>query len=252
MADEPRSVSAARPAATILLLRDDPLEVLMVRRNDAAFFASALVFPGGLVEAEDGSEAWLPHVTGGEGLNAEERALRIAAIRETFEEAAILIADDVADRHLPAAAADAAAFRALVAGSGGRLDLSRVQHFGHWVTPEGSPKRFDTHFFLARAPAGQEAICDGGETVSLEWVRPVDALARADAGERSILFPTRMNLRRLAESPDVDHAIAAAAARPRFTVRPRVEKRPDGMAVIIPEEAGYGVTEDFHPRPPKR
>jgi len=140
----------------------------------------------------------------------------------------------------------------LVAATGGKLPLGALAHFGHWITPEGPPKRFDTHFFLAEAPAGQEATCDGGETVALEWVTPCDVLARAADGDLSILFPTRMNLKRLAESETVAEAIAAARARPRFTVMPRPERREGGTAVVIPAEAGYGVTEHFHPHPPRK
>ena len=79
-----------RPSATILLLRDDPFEVLMVRRSNSGLFASALVFPGGLVEPEDRDEAWLPLLLCAEGLDADARAHRIAALREMWEEAAIL------------------------------------------------------------------------------------------------------------------------------------------------------------------
>ena len=92
-------------------------------------------------------------------------------------------------------------------------------------------------------------MCDGGETVALEWVAPCDVLTRAADGDLSILFPTRMNLKRLAESGTVADAVAAARMRPRFTVRPRPEKREGGVAVVIPAEAGYGETEDFRPRP---
>jgi hypothetical protein len=89
-------------------------------------------------------------------------------------------------------------------------------------------------------------LCDGGETVALEWVAPRDALDRAAAGERSILFPTRLNLKRLAESGDVASAVAGARARVPFTVLPRAERRKGGTVVFIPAEAGYGETENFY------
>lgn len=238
----------ARPAATILLLRDDPFEVLMVRRHAKTFFSSALVFPGGMVDADDRSEEWLPLVEGAETLDEDERALRIAAIRETFEEVSILLARlPDGDCASPCETPTTAHFRHVVRASGGKLMLGELAHFGHWVTPDDSPRRYDTHFFLAGAPLGQEAVCDGGETVALEWVTPSEALARADAGERAIMFPTRLNLLRLAESADARAALSTAAQRPPFTVHPRVEVREGGAAVVIPHEAGYGVTEDFHP-----
>jgi hypothetical protein len=91
--------------------------------------------------------------------------------------------------------------------------------------------------------------------VDFEWVEPKAAVARAEAGEQTIIFPTLMNLRRLAESADVASAISATHTRPVFTVLPRVEKRPTGYAVVIPEEAGYGITEFAAPevagRPPE-
>lgn len=239
-----------RPSASLLLVRDDPFEVLMVQRAEDAFFPAALVFPGGVVDDSDRDEAWLPLLSSADGLGTEERALRIAALRETFEESALFIAQDQRGTPLPPPSGCAIAeFRALVAASGGRLSLETLVPFGHWITPVGSPRRYDTHFFLCAAPDGQEAVCDGGETVALEWVRPAVALARADACERSILFPTRMNLRRLAESETVADALAAARARPLFTVEPQAERRADGIAMLIPAEAGYGVTEELRPLP---
>jgi len=246
-----RAPVVPRPAATILVLRDDPFEVLMVRRHGNGQFASALVFPGGLVDPSDRDAAWAPLLDGAEGLDADERALGIAAFRETFEETALLLARDAHGAPVGCHSAERSDFRAVVAASGGKLPLGALAHFGHWITPEGPPKRFDTHFFLTEAPAGQEAICDGGETVALEWVAPRDVLARAADGDLSILFPTRMNLKRLAESSTVADAIAAARARPRFTVLPRPERREGGTAVVIPAEAGYGETEHFHPHPPR-
>lgn len=242
-----RPIVTPRPAATVLLLRDDPLEVLMIRRHPEQYFASALVFPGGTVDESDRSDDWLPLVVGGAALSVEERALRIAAFRETFEETSILLARNDAGRHVACTAPDREDFRQVVAQSRGKLHLDDLAHFGHWITPERAPKRFDTHFFLAAAPADQEAQCDGGEAVALEWNRPMDVLARAEAGEASILFPTRMNLRLLARNDGAQVAIGDARERPVITVLPRTEKRAAGMAVITPAEAGYGETEDFHP-----
>ncbi|MDR3389648.1 MAG: NUDIX domain-containing protein [Rudaea sp.] len=249
---EQRAPGVPRPAATILVLRDDPFEVLMVRRHNNGQFASALVFPGGLVSPSDHDETWAPLLDGAQGLESEERALAIAAFRETFEEAALLLARDADGRPVGCHSAERSDFRQVVEASGGKLPIGALAHFGHWITPEGAPKRFDTHFFLAEAPAGQEAICDGGETVALEWAEPRDVLARAADGDLSILFPTRMNLKRLAESTSVAEAIAAAKARPRFTVLPRTEKREGGIAVVIRAEAGYGETENFHPHQPHK
>ncbi len=242
----PRSVEP-RLAATILVLRDDPFQVLMVRRHDSGMFASALVFPGGVREDADRDPAWLDLIDDSEMFDNDARALRIAAYRETFEETALLLAQDADGNAVPCRSQNLSDFRTVVTDSGGKLRIGALAHFGHWITPEISPKRFDTHFFLCRAPAGQDALCDGGETVALEWVSPLDALARAAAGERSILFPTRLNLKRLAESDSVASAMAAARNRVPFTVLPRPERREGGTLVVIPAEAGYGETENFYP-----
>lgn len=241
-----RPVAEPRLAATILVVRDDPFEVLMVRRHAAQTFASALVFPGGLVDDKDRDDDWLPLLAGGDGFDREQRALRIAAFRETYEETSLLLARTGDGLHVACPQGASGDFRSIVAASGGLLWLDDLVPFGHWITPEGAPKRFDTHFFLAHAPQGQEAICDGGEAVELEWAAPQDIVALAAAEERSILFPTRMNLLRLAESPHAEAAMDAARSRPIFTVLPRVERREGGMAVTIPAEAGYGETENFH------
>jgi 8-oxo-dGTP pyrophosphatase MutT (NUDIX family) len=240
-----------RLAATVLILRDDPLRVLMVRRtarqNDA--FSSALVFPGGVVDPGDRSEAWLDRLDGADGLSAEDRAVRIAGIRETFEEAGIILADRTDPDIIPGApcASSDKDFMAYCRANMLRLPLQQLIHFAHWITPEANPRRFDTHFFLCRMPPDAEAVCDGQETVSLEWAAPTDLLDRAAAEPGSIPFPTRMNLKRLAESSSVAEALAAAATRTRFTVRPRAERRDGRTVILIPAEAGYGVTEDWRP-----
>jgi 8-oxo-dGTP pyrophosphatase MutT (NUDIX family) len=233
------SILTPAPAATVLLVRDNPFEVLMVRRRSSSFYSSALVFPGGVVETSDRSTEWLPMVRGAEGLDEMQRALRIAACRETHEEAGIVMSSGV----VQGALAPGQTFLELVRARGATLDLGGVCPFGHWVTPKEAPKRFDTYFFLCRAPEGAEPVSDGDETVSVEWVEPKHAVARAEAGEHSILFPTLMNLMRLAESTDVESSLAAARVRPIFTVMPRLMQRDGRTFVTIPEEAGYGVTE---------
>jgi 8-oxo-dGTP pyrophosphatase MutT (NUDIX family) len=233
-----------RSAATILLLRDDPFQVLMVRRRRGGTFSDALVFPGGLIEESDGDAAWLPHLDGVSGLDGEARALRVGAVRETFEEASILIARGRDSAPLPPGPPnDGSAFRDLVARRGARLALNELHPFGRWVTPVVEPRRFDATFFLCRAPDGQLARHDDGETVGFEWAAPVELLERAAAGERSLLFPTLMNLRRLAESADTGSALAAADARRVVRTEPIARRDGDRVVLTIPEEAGYGVTE---------
>lgn len=233
-----------RPAATVLLLRDDPFQVLMVRRRQGGTFSNALVFPGGVIEASDGDAAWLPHLVGASDLEPDARAVRVGALRETFEEASILVARLPDGSPLPPGPPnDGSPFRELVARRGARLAVDELHPFGRWVTPVVEPRRFDATFFLCRAPEGQLARQDDGETVGFEWASPAELLDRAAAGERSLLFPTLMNLRRLAESADAASAIAAAAGRPLVPVAPTVRREGRRIVLTIPEESGYGVTE---------
>jgi len=214
----------------------------MVRRNSSGTFASSLVFPGGAIEDSDSSDEWSAHVEDFDNYEPDERALRIGAIRETWEETSILVGATTLDSQ-PADILSDLGFLDFVERNGVRLRLDGVVPFGHWVTPVIVPRRFDTRFYLARAPEGQIAVADGTETVGIEWVSPSEAIRAARSGEWPIIFPTLMNLERLAESADTDAALAAARARPPFTVQPVMEIQADGTQVItIPAEAGYSVT----------
>jgi len=231
-----------RPAATVLILRDDPFEVLMVKRHAKAFLGSALVFPGGVVEPADAAPDWLPHLQGAAHLSDQERAFRIAACREVFEETAILLATGAPPCAHPPDHIISDDFLHMIRSTHAKLTLDALEPFAHWVTPDYVPKRFDTRFFVCHAPAGQGGVADGAETVSLQWLAPAAALASGEAGETLMAFPTRLNLRLLAQSESAAAAIAAAQERPNFTVRPWRERREDGVYVHIPLEAGYGVT----------
>jgi hypothetical protein len=104
---------------------------------------------------------------------------------------------------------------------GVRLALEDLVEFAHWITPESLPKRFDTYFYICRASATATGQCDGRETVALEWVQPLDALAMAERGERSLMLPTRENLKLLAQSPNSEAALNAARARKIVPFTPR-------------------------------
>ncbi|HVY90939.1 MAG TPA: NUDIX hydrolase, partial [Hyphomonadaceae bacterium] len=175
-----------KPASTVLLLRDqEGLEVLMVRRSAGmAFGASAWVFPGGKVAPADADPAWDDYSDG--NYSHEERALRIAAAREVFEESGLVLATrtlsgmeySALDNQRAAVEADPALFLKAVKEAGLRLALDRLVPFAHWITPKFEPRRFDTHFFLVRAPEGQTVRHDGREAVDHSWVKPVDLLAK--------------------------------------------------------------------------
>src|SRR5271165_6475883 len=202
-----------------MLVRDGPFEVLMVKRNAREPFASALVFPGGVVEQEDYSDAWLAHLHGAASYSVEERALRIAACREAWEEAAMLPGGRGAS--LSRDASSDQPFLATVVSHGVQLALDDLVEFAHWITPEMLPKRFDTHFYICRASAAATGQCDGRETVALEWVQPVEALAKAERGERALLLPTRENLKLLAQSTTTEAALHAARGRKVVPFTPR-------------------------------
>ncbi len=240
------------PAATILLLRDEPaFEVLMVKRHHQIDFAAgALVFPGGKTHAGDADPRWEERTLGWGAALPHKRPLRIAAIREAYEEAGILLArhldgspfrgDDRAAAAREAIAKDQRSLLDLVIELDIYLDLEALSVFAHWITPKMVPRRFDTWFYVANAPADQLALCDGWETVDAEWIAPSQAIRLAEAGERTIIFPTRMNLQLLAEASSAEDAVARAQAREVVTVEPQVAERDGQRVLVLPPDAGYG------------
>jgi 8-oxo-dGTP pyrophosphatase MutT (NUDIX family) len=255
-----------------MLVRDAPspsggtaLEVLMVRRNlRSDFVGGAYVFPGGAVDLLDGgveAEACCIGRTDAEasallGFASGGLAYWVAVVRETFEEAGLLLARRVAGPALlagdPAEEARFAAQR-LAVNEGTRrfLDLCRdeqlllsvgdIHYFAHWVTPRGAPRRYDTRFFVAAAPPGQIAAHDAGETIADVWISPDDALARHRAGEIEIIFPTIRNLQaigRFATSAALLHAAErASSAVP--AIEPRVVPDGNGMRIVLPGDPAY-------------
>ena len=239
---------APAASATLLLLRENPFEVLMARRNSRGAFASSLVFPGGAIDADDFSDEWAPLVEDFADFDALERARRIGAIRETWEETSILVGSSGDDTEPDDTPPDLT-FREFVVRSGVRLRLDALIPLAHWITPVSERRRFDTHFYVAAATVGRAARPDGNEIVEVRWVEPATAAAAARRGEWPIVFPTLMNLDRLAEGGGIQGVIGAALARPAFTVLPVIEVDETGDRVIsIPKEAGYAVTR-FSPSP---
>lgn len=243
--------SEARPAATVLLLRDvsDALEVFMIERHrNIQFMGGALVFPGGRVNPEDAE--LIQH---DKAETFPDFAFRVAAIREAFEECGVLMARDASTGALVDDARRESLGEYRKPLEEGSLSMSEfvlkqnldlcvdmLVPFAHWITPEVESKRFDTMFYLAPAPYDHIAEHDGSESVDSVWIEPEQAIADGAEGRRAVMFPTRLNLEKLAESSNVDAALEAARASKIVTVLPRM----DGDVLRIPAEAGYSVSEE--------
>ena len=261
MAETEQVIVEAFPASTVLMVRDGAqgVEVFMVVRHRKIDFASgALVFPGGKVDPEDSAADLIARCAGGAGLDTAAMALRIGAIRETFEEAGVLLArrrgavdlvsgtdfDAISAKYREALHSSAIGMAEIVEAEDLELATDLLAPFAHWITPVHVRRRFDTHFFVIPAPVSQTALHDGSESVDSVWIRPVDAVAEAEAGARSVMFPTRLNLNKLAEGDTVGDVIDNATATPVVTVLPQVELLDDGgRRMQIPLEAGYGASE---------
>jgi 8-oxo-dGTP pyrophosphatase MutT (NUDIX family) len=252
----------ARPASTILLLRDSAgpdgkgeIEVfMMVRHYEIGFNSGALVFPGGSVDAGDHDIAGKPEFySGGEGLDGETLGFRIAAIRETFEESGILLAKPLGSStlidakqageieacHRAALCEGKTTFLRILADNAMLLTLDELVPYAHWITPVGMPKRFDTWFFLAAAPPEQAGAHDGKESTDSIWVSPREALAGGESGRFKLPFPTTRNLIKLGKHRSVRSALDDARGKPIVTVMPVMTRENGGRQLRIPAEAGY-------------
>ena len=234
----------AIPAATLVVIRDmadAPPDLLIVERAAAmAFAGGALVFPGGRIDDADVSLA---------GYSAENAA-KIAAIRETLEETGIAVGLNP----LPAPALAAELQDALIAGTPFGdliatqdldLDPDALTLFARWKPAFQHARRFDTFFFVARAPAGEWLPrAQAGECEDALWLSAAEVLARIGRGEGHAIFPTLRNLERLAAQPDFAGIRADALAHPTVTITPWIEDRNGAPHIIIPENLGYPVTSE--------
>ncbi len=245
------------PAATVLLLRDEPaFEVLMIARHENSSFAGgALVFPGGRVDPGDRQTAWRDHA---DGLSSDDvrAAAQIAAIREAFEETGVLLARGetgaMASREQALALSEWRAqveqndslFFELIRREKLRLACDALRLFAHWVAPPGLHRRFDTLFFAARFPPGQEVLEDGAEATEALWIAPRKAIDARSSGARKIIFPTARNLELLGVSRTTDEVFASAARRLIAPVMPVAFDRGGKTYLKIPEGLGYPVVEE--------
>jgi len=257
-----KAPAPAVPAATIMMLRDsaDGLEVFMVVRHHQIDFASgALVFPGGKADPADFDPALNDYVDGGAD-DPDMKAIQVASIREAFEECGVLLARDAGSEGLISGERLTSLEHYRDELHKGRLSIleflekenlrlacDQLVHYAHWVTPTMMPKRFDTHFFLASAPADHLAIHDGHESVDSVWITPSQAVEDAETGKHTVIFPTLRNIEKLAHQNNVADAIAAAEEETPVEVLPWTEQRDDGNYICIPVEAGYDISEERMP-----
>ncbi len=247
------SPEGARAAATLIILRESAdggaPEALMLQRSKAMRFAAgAIVFPGGRVDpADEALAAELAH-----DLTSQDAAARIAAIRETVEEAGVAIglspppSPDVVDAmraalHCGEGLGDLLALHGLV------IDFAALVPFARWCPGRaeraGISRIFDTRFYVARAPDDAHlATADTTENIRLWWASAAEVIADCDAGRELVIFPTRRNLERLALGASHDAVVAHARAHPLEMVTPWNEMREGEMHLCIPVHLGYPVT----------
>ena len=261
MSRENRSVKPL-PAATVTLVRDAPrgLEVLMLQRSHSLkFMPGVYVFPGGALDAADSSPEMQAMCAGLED-EAASRALGVerggiaywvAAIREAFEEAGILLAYD-ASGNMVSLHGDAAEryrahrsslderrgdFGAIVREEGLRLAVDRLTYFGHWITPVSAPRRYDTRFFLAVAPERQEARHDNYETIAQVWVRPQEALDLCARETLNMRFPTIKTLEQFTQCATAAELVAVLSST--RVVRPLLPRMTRDGRTLLPNDPGY-------------
>ena len=187
------------PAASVLLLLDDPLRVLMIRRHKtSSFVPDSWVFPGGVLEEKDHEHA------DGSIVNA----MRFAAARELFEETGISLGDP--------------------------LDLERLVWTSRWITPVGVPKRFDTYFFLACAPAEREMTLQASEAVDAIWISPAQAVERHLAGDFPLVFPTLKNLEAIVGFASSGELLASRRDAEIPTTRPILVVENGKKSIVLP------------------
>jgi len=257
-----KTVIQPQPAATVTLVRDAPrgLEVLMLQRSHSLkFMPGVYVFPGGALDAADSSPeiqamcAGLEDEAASRALGVERGGIAywVAAIREAFEEAGILLAYD-ASGSIVSLHGDAAEryrahrsslderrgdFGAIVRDEGLRLAVDRLTYFGHWITPVSAPRRYDTRFFLAVAPERQEARHDNYETIAHVWMRPQEALDLCARETLNMRFPTIKTLEQFTRCATAAELVAVLSST--RVVRPLLPRMTRDGRTLLPNDPGY-------------
>ena len=238
-----------RPAATVIVVRDgnDGLEVLLLSRNPnigGAHYGDAWVFPGGALEAEDSHSDWSSRIdlTDDHGPRFEDKlgsfdAYRIAAIRECYEEAGIVLGASKQNLQAIESKGDGESF--LDCCEDLVLRLSDVVYTSHWVTPLGRPKRFDTRFFTAVLPQGQVIRHDGVEAIAHQWFKPQAALAAFYGGEVTLWPPTQYSLLMLCEFDGTRDLLSFLTARDPAAIPSTCPRLDEKKRPIFPWSKNY-------------
>ena len=261
-----------KPAATVLLVRDADaggVEVFMLRRTFSAAFASGMfVFPGGKVDDVDGVDEIAElcdgltdaHASALLGIANGGLAYWVACIRECFEEAGVLLArhettgdvvrfdDDETAQRFEVERENihdgSVALLDLCKREGLRLTTDDIHYVSHWITPMGEKRRFDTRFFIARAPQAQEPLHDDGETIESFWISPQEAIERAHEKDLMLMPPTKANIEFLLPFKTADEVLEAAAqvGMPQ-TILPKLKIDSDGrvVGIAMPGDPEYAV-----------
>jgi 8-oxo-dGTP pyrophosphatase MutT (NUDIX family) len=238
---------------------DQSIEVFMVRRViQSDFMPDVYVFPGGSVQADDRAAELAegvcvpvaPSLSDSEGRTVLGSGVRAAAIRELFEEAGVLLANRVGeilainDENLARFDAYRQAFNQrqgslveMAHAENLMLATDRLGYFAHWITPEGMPKRFDTHFFVTTAPEEQQAAHDRLETSEGIWISPSEALARFERSEFPLVFATIYQLRELAAFSSVKEALESTTTQHVPTRIPKLVQEDGKTRVFLQEDA---------------
>jgi len=251
--------AAPKDAATVVVLRDteDRFEVFLVRRHGkSGFMAGAHVFPGGKLDDEDADPRLGARLAGrtpgdcaralGEDDVAKSAALFVAGVRETFEEAGVLVADGFeADERDAARKAlhEGGSFVRLAEELDLTLRLDRLVPQARWITPTVEPRRYDTRFFLARVGTNVDASHDAIETTAGEWMTPDAALVKERAGEISLPPPTMHTLTWLSRFETAQAALDDAATRTPPTVQPEFRDVAGSFVLALPGDPLHSVAE---------
>jgi 8-oxo-dGTP pyrophosphatase MutT (NUDIX family) len=262
-----------RLAATVLLLRDSDngIEVFMEKRHiKSDFVGGAYVFPGGAVDPSDADSAeelcsGLDDDAASKRLGVDDNGLAfyVAAIRECFEEAGVLLAydstgellsfeDEAVEDHYKKLRdqlnSGDITIQQIARQEGLTLATDLIEYWSHWITPAGQPRRYDTYFFAVRAPSSQTAAHDDWELTSSAWVTPMEALDRGAAREWMIIFPTVKNLIELGSHATAEKALAAARAKPELPANQPKVRVVDGVGrVVLPGDEGYEAAPEVPP-----